>query len=296
MLRNSSSKNEMIYGYLFILPVVAGFVLFVLVPVIYALSMSFSDWSLNENISFIGLKNYSDVLFNDSIFWVSVKNTFIFSAGLVVINLSVSMGLAVLLKRSVFGIGFFRTAIFTPYITSLVIWSILWKFIFANELGLMNQMLGLFGIKGIPWLYNTKTAMPIVILVSALKNVGLNMIIFLSAMKNVPEMYYEAALIDGANKWNSFRSITLPLITPTIFMTFILTFIGSLKVFGQILIMTGGGPGTSTYVLVFYIFQKAFKQYEFGYASSIAFILFSITLVFTFIQWGLRKRWVYNEE
>src|SRR5690606_38094447 len=144
------------------------------------------------------------------------------------------------------GINGFRTLFFTPVVTSVVAWAVLWRFIFATDAGLINLLLRYIGIKGPAWLFDKSLAMPAVIFTSALKNVGLNMVIFLAALKQIPKMYYEAAEIDGARGWRLFRSITLPMITPSLFLTLILTIIGSLKIFSQIHVMTGGGPGTST--------------------------------------------------
>jgi multiple sugar transport system permease protein len=138
--------------------------------------------------------------------------------------------------------------------------------------------------------------MGVIIFVSVLKNVGLKMVIFLAALNDIPQMYYEAARIDGASGWRSFRHITLPLITPSIFLAAVITIIGSLKIFGQIFVMTKGGPGTSTYVIVYYIYETAFKMYDFGYASAIAVVLFILTLALTLVQWHARKRWIHYEQ
>ncbi|MNR15455.1 sn-glycerol-3-phosphate transport system permease protein UgpA [compost metagenome] len=145
-------------------------------------------------------------------------------------------------------------------------------------------------------MYNTALVMPVVILVSVLKKVGMNMVIFLAALQDVPKMYYEAATIDGASKWKQFTKITLPMISPSLFLTLIITLIGSLKVFSQISVMTDGGPGSSTSVLVYYIYKLAFKTYDLGYASAVAFILFFLILVLTMVQWNFRKRWVHHEQ
>lgn len=212
------------------------------------------------------------------------------------LNLCLALGLALLLNRKIPGIGLFRTAIFTPVVTSIVVWAIAWKYIFATDYGLINELLKLLHIEGPAWLYNFQLAMPVVIIVSVLKNVGLNMVIFLAALQDVPKMYYEAAKIDGASKYKMFTNVTMPMISPSLFLAMILTLIGSLKVFSQIQVMTDGGPGTSTYVLVYYIYQQAFKIFDFGYASAIAFILFFLVLVLTIVQWNLRKRWVHHEE
>lgn len=289
-------NKEKIYGYIFIAPIVIGFLIFILGPMIYAFAMSFSNWSLLNEFKYIGFDNYRKLFFEDKTFWKSFWNTIYFSIGLVPLNLVIAFSLALLLKQKLAGISFFRTAIFTPVVTSVVVWAIIWKFIFGTEGGLINILLQYIGIKGPAWLYDMKLTMPVVIVVSVLKNVGNNMVLFLAALYNVPEMYYEAATLDGASKWKQMKSITIPMITPTIFMLLVITMIGSLKVFGQIYVLTGGGPGNATKVLVYYIYELAFKQYEFGYASAVAFILFVFILVLTIIQWNGKKRWVHYEE
>lgn len=289
-------SKEMWMGYLFILPIVAGYLIFLFGPIVYAFVMSFTNWSLFGNTAYIGLDNYIYAMRDDPVFWDTVVNTVYFSAGLVPLNIVLSLSLAMLLKRKIWGIGLFRTAIFTPVVVSLVVWGIVWKFIFSTDGGLVNLLIRTFGGTEIAWLFSEIWTMPTVIVVSTLKGVGMNMVIFLAALHDVPKDYYEASKIDGASRWETFKSITLPMITPAVFMVTIITVIGSLKVFGQIYVMTGGGPGTSTYVMVFYIFKQAFRSYEFGYASALAFILFSIILVLTLIQWKLRKRWVHYEQ
>ncbi|WP_364144997.1 carbohydrate ABC transporter permease [Paenibacillus sp. LPE1-1-1.1] len=292
----SLKSKEMWMGYLFILPILAGYIIFLFGPIVYAFVMSFTNWSLFGNTAYIGLDNYIYAMRDDPVFWDTVVNTVYFSAGLVPLNIVLSLLLAMLLKRKIWGIGLFRTAIFTPVVVSLVVWGIVWKFIFSTDGGLVNLLIRTFGGTEISWLFSETWTMPTVIVVSALKGVGMNMVIFLAALHDVPKDYYEASKIDGASRWETFKSITLPMITPAVFMITIITVIGSLKVFGQIYVMTGGGPGTSTYVMVFYIFKQAFRSYEFGYASALAFILFSIILVLTLIQWKLRKRWVHYEQ
>nr|WP_157279961.1 sugar ABC transporter permease [Paenibacillus swuensis] len=284
------------FAYLFISPMVIGYTLFLLFPIVTAFYMSFTNWSFTTELAFVGLDNYKRALTSDPVFWKTVGNTLYFSAGLVPLNILLALSLALVLKRNLPGIGLFRTAIFTPVVTSIVVWAIVWKYIFATDGGLMNQLLQVFGFDPIPWMYTTSLVMPIVIVISVLKNVGLNMIIFLAALQDVPALYYEAAKIDGAGRVRTFFNVTLPLITPSVFLTTIITVIGSLKIFGQIYIMTGGGPGTSTYVLVYYIYQQAFKLFEFGYASAIAFILFFFILLLTILQWQMKKRWVHYEE
>lgn len=289
------NKSEKWYGYLFIAPMLIGYAVFLLGPILSAFAMSLTDRSLLGTSRFVGFANYERAFTKDPVFWESVGNTFLFAAGLIPLNLGLALLLALLLKRKLPGIGLFRTAVFTPVVTSIVVWAIVWKYILATDAGLLNQLLSLIGMKGPAWLYDMELAMPVVIVVSVLKNVGLNMVLFLAALQDVPKTYREAAVVDGASRWTVLMRITLPLISPTMFMALMLTLIGSMKVFGQIYVLTGGGPGTSTHVLVYYIYQIAFKLYEFGYASAVAFILFFLLAGMTLLQWGVRKRWVFYE-
>nr|WP_257958482.1 sugar ABC transporter permease [Bacillus sp. V3-13] len=274
---------------------VFGFVLVMLFPLVYSIYMSFTDWQLLGDPNFIGTENYRR-LANDPDFLVVLKNTLIFSAGLVPINIVLALCLAMLLQRNLPGMGIFRTAIFIPVMTSIVVWSIIWKYMFGTDEGFINQILRVFGVEGPAWLYDPDLAMGAVIFVSAVKNVGLNMVLFLAALMQVDKNLYEASYLDGANKWRQFWHVTLPMITPTVFLTLILTVIGSMKVFGQIYVMTNGGPGNHTKVLVYYIWENAFKLFDFGYASAIAIVLFAIILLFTLIQWWARRRWVFHEQ
>lgn len=281
-------------GWLFTAPMLIGLTIFMFGPLLYAFYMSFLEWPLLGEKTFTGFGNYERLMSDDK-FLTSLKNTFIFSAGLVPLNLALALGLALLLKDHLFGIGLFRTVIFIPVMTSLIVWSIVWKYMLAPELGFINQLLAIFNLKGPAWLLNQSTAMPAIIITSAIKNVGLNMILFLTALQQVPKSLYEAAELDGAKSIRRFFKITLPLISPTIFLTMIITTIGAMKVFGQVYVMTRGGPGDSTKVLVYYIWETAFNHFEMGYAAAVAFVLFSILIAFTLLSWHFRKRWVFYE-
>lgn len=287
--------SDTISGWLFISPMFIGFSLFMFGPILFALYMSLTDWPLLGEASFIGFDNYQSII-NDDEFGQVFKNTLVFTGGLVPLNILLALGLALLLNKKLAGIGFFRTTIFVPVVTSLVVWAIVWKYMFSTDYGFVNQLIEMFGGEGKNWLFSKELAMPVVIITSVLKNVGLNMILFLAGLQLVPQNLYEAARIDGANRLSQFKNITLPIITPTIFLTTIITIIGAMKIFTQIYVMTRGGPENSTKVLVYYIWEKAFQLFDLGYASAAAFILFFIILIFTLIQWQLRKRWVYNED
>ncbi len=220
--------------------------------------------------------------------------TGIFSAGLVVCNLSLALLLAILVNQKLRGITVFRTIFFSPVVVSLVAWTIVWSFLLQANGGI-NGLLQVIGIEGPNWLRSPPTAMVSVILVQVFKNVGLNMVLFLAALQGVPRELYEAARVDGASRWTQFHAITVPLISPTILLTMIITIVGSLQVFAQIAVLTQGGPGMSTTVLVYYLFQQAFQFHRFGYGATISILLFVIVAALTFAQWQLRKRIVFYE-
>ncbi len=288
-------RRDYIYGFIFILPMLIGFIIFVLAPIMTTFYLSLCKFSLLRGRVWCGLENYIKIFTSDKIFIDSVLNTLEFTVLLIPTNLVLCLAVAILLYRNIKGIGFFRTMIFTPYVTNIVSWALIWKFMLQNDGGFINMVLNMFGLEGTNWLYTGSLAIPIVVLVTLLKGFGMNTIIFIGALQEVPDMYYEAAAIDGATKWQQFRKITLPMISPTIFLIIIITMIGSLKVFSQVKVLTNGGPGTASYVMVYYIYQKAFKMNEFGYGSALSVILFIAILGLTLLQWNLRKKWVHYE-
>jgi len=288
-------RRDYIYGFIFILPMLIGFIIFVLAPIMTTFYLSLCKFSLLRGRVWCGLENYIKIFTSDKIFIDSVLNTLEFTVLLIPTNLVLCLAVAILLYRNIKGIGFFRTMIFTPYVTNIVSWALIWKFMLQNDGGFINMVLNMFGLEGTNWLYTGSLAIPIVMLVTLLKGFGMNTIIFIGALQEVPDMYYEAAAIDGATKWQQFRKITLPMISPTIFLIIIITMIGSLKVFSQVKVLNNGGPGTASYVMVYYIYQKAFKMNEFGYGSALSVILFIAILGLTLLQWNLRKKWVHYE-
>lgn len=294
--KHSLQRIDYKYGFGFITPMLIGFAVFVIAPLIATVYLSFCDYSLIKGMSWCGVENYVKLFTNDPTFLISIQNTLYFTILLIPSNLVLCLGLAMLLFKNIKGIGFFRTAIFTPYVTNIVSWALVWKFMLQNDGGFINMVLNAFGLEGTNWLYNTHLVIPIVVLVTLLKGFGMNTIIFIGALQDVPAMYYEAASLDGASKRQQFFKITLPMISPTIFLIIIITMIGSLKVFAQINVLTQGGPGTASYVLVYYIYQIAFKMNKFGYGSAISVILFVVILGLTLLQWSVRKKWVYYED
>lgn len=287
-------RRDALAGYLFIAPQLLGIVAFVLVPLVLIFYYSVHEWNvLAGTFTFVGLEN-AERLFEDPQLGPVLSATGIFSVGLVVFNLSLALLLAVLLNRRWRGVTAFRTIFFSPVVVSLVAWTIVWGFLLQDNGGI-NGLLAMIGIDGSNWLREGPTAMLSVIVVQVFKNVGLNMVLFLAALQGVPRELQEAARVDGANDRQIFGRIVLPLISPTILLTLIITIVGSLQVYAQIAVLTQGGPGISTTVLVYYLVQQAFDFHHFGYGSTLAILLFLIVLVLTVVQWQLRKRWVHYE-
>ena len=294
----SLRRKEALTGYAFVLPQLIGFTFFVLIPLVNVFIYSFHNKNMlfGTNI-FIGFDNFTKLFTNDSLFWMTLKNTFVFSVMLVPLNLVLALLLALYLGAGGFGTRFTRTVIFLPVVTSGVAWAIVWKYLLqSGTAGPVNYFLSLAGIPGPNWLTDKGWAMISVVINRVLKNLGTNVLIFYGAVMNMPQDVIEAARIDGAGSWVLLRKIKLPLLMPTILMVSIVTMIGSMRVFDTIRLMTDGGPEGSTMVLVYYIYHQAFKMFNTGYASAIAVVLFIIVLILTIIQWALRKKVSHYED
>lgn len=290
------ARREALAGGLFVAPQLLGVLVFVLVPLALVFWYSLHEWNVLANtFEFTGAQNYQALLEDTALPSVLLASA-VFAAGLVVLNLGLALLLAVLLNQKLAGITAFRTLFFSPVVVSLVAWTIVWGFLLQHNGGI-NGILKLAGIEDGPnWLRSPGTAMASVIVVQVFKNVGLNMILFLAALQGVPRELYEAARLDGASAWRQFRRITLPLISPTILLTSVITVVGALQVFAQIAVLTQGGPGHSTTVLVYYLYQQTFQFHRFGYGSTLAIVLFAIVALLTFAQWQLRRRFVFQEQ
>ena len=238
----------------------------------------------------MGLENYR-LLFKDNLFYKILLNTVVFALSTSVLGVIIPLALASILNSKIRGSEFYKTAYFLPFITPMVVVGIVWAWIFDPNIGLLNQLLHI----NINWLYDSKFALPAIIIVSVWKLIGYNMIIFLSSLSAISNSMFEAAKIDGANAFQVFRNVTIPLLSPTIFFVIIITAISSFQVFDLVYLMTQGGPFDSTNVLVYAIYKNAFEYFNVGKASAIAYVLFAIILVLTLVQWSLRKKLVYNE-
>ena len=290
-------RREALTGYGFVLPQLIGFTVFVLIPLVNVFIYSFHNKNMlfGTNI-FIGLGNYKKLFTADSLFWLTLKNTFVFSILLVPMNLVLALLLALYLGEGGPGTRYTRTVIFLPVVTSGVAWAIVWKYLLqSGTAGPVNYFLSLLGIEGPNWLMDKNWAMASVVVNRVLKNLGTNVLIFYGAVMNMPQDVVEAARIDGAGAFTLLHKIKLPLLMPTILMVSIVTMIGSMRVFDTIRLMTDGGPEGSTMVLVYYIYHQAFKMFNTGYASAIAVVLFGIVLLLTIAQWTLRGRLSHYE-
>ncbi len=292
--RNLNRLRDAAWGYLFITPNFLVVLLFTIVPVFFSFYMSLTDWNILGQPNFIGLDNYQKIL-GDKVARETFFNTFYFTVVSVPLNVIITLVLAVFLNQKIRGITFFRTAFYLPVISASVAVSLMFMWILANN-GLLNQMLESVGLEPVRWLTDPKIALNSVIGVTIWKGLGLNMIIFLAALQDIPHELVEAAAIDGANRVQQFLKITVPLISPAIFFVSITGVIGAFQTFDLVYNMTGGGPGHATTVIGFYIWQQAFKYMRMGYGAALAYIVFAAILGLTLIQWVLRKRWVYSEE
>lgn len=275
-------------AYLFLLPKLILFVLFVAFPVVWAIVLSFQEYRFNGSI-FIGLENYIAV-FNSEAFRIALKNTLLFT----VVTVPFSVISALVISVMIFGLGkisqsFFRSAFYLPSVTSMVIIAMVWRWMYNYDFGLFNYFLSWFGVEPINWLGQSATALWALIIMSCLIPFGTGIIMYLASMGSISQSLYEAARIDGANSIKQFFHITVPLLKPTTLYLVLLSTIGSFQVFTQIIMMTGGGPGSSTETLVHLIYKTGFRDFEYGLASAQAVVLFVIILIFSIIQFRVLR-------
>jgi multiple sugar transport system permease protein len=289
-------RREAIEGYLWISPWVIGFLIFSLGPIIASAYLSFTQYKIAGSPVWIGLENYRQAFFIDKQFWPSLWRTFYYSAGVVVLGLSLSLVAALLLNQNIKGRAFYRALYYLPSLTPVVALAILWRWLLQPQVGLVNTMLYQVGISGPGWLTDRNWAIPALILIALWASIGGGrMIIFLAGLQGVPKELYESAEIDGANVFQRFFSITLPLISPVILFNLVLGIIGSFSVFSVAYIATEGGPNYATWFYMLHLYYNAFSYFQMGYASALAWIFFVLIFILSFIQIKLSKRWVYYE-
>jgi multiple sugar transport system permease protein len=292
--RLSLRRREEIEFYIALLPWLIGFVLFTGGPILASLLMSFTNWTGLATLQWIGLGNFINMFTGDKDFPTVLMNTFYYGVASVSLGTIGALFAAILMNQKVPGIHVFRTLYYLPSVTSGVAIAIMWLWMFNPQVGLINYLLSLVGIKGPLWVASQQWAMPALILMS-LWGIGGNMIVLLAGLQGIPEHLYEAARIDGANKWHEFRHVTLPMLSPALFYVVVISIIGSFQIFENVYVMTRGGPGTATRVYVFHLYQNAFEYQKMGYASALAWVLFLIILGLTWLQLRSSKYWVYYE-
>lgn len=288
----SKQMRKNLVAYSFILPNFLGFAIFTLGPVLFAFVLGFLNWDGNNPMTFAGLDNFKKLL-TDSRFHDALLNTILYVIGTVPLTMACSLGLAVVLNQKVKGRNFFRTVSFFPYVASLVAVAAVWNMIFNPANGPVNMVLSKLGVQNLPgWAADKNWALITVILFSVWKSMGYYMVIYLAGLQGISGELYEAAGLDGANNWQKFKNITWPMLSPTTFFVVIMLTINSFKVYDQMYMITQGGPGTSTLVLVYHIYNVAFKNWDLGYASAVSMVLFLLVLIVTIVQFRGEKKFV----
>ncbi|MEC0230465.1 carbohydrate ABC transporter permease [Paenibacillus alba] len=269
-------------GYVLIAPFYFFLLIFVLVPILMNIYLSFTNYDMNS-MDFIGFKNYK-ILWGDKFFWISLKNTFIYTVFTLLFTLGLGLIFASLLNNKLIGLSFFRTGFFTPHVTSMVAVSMIWLWIYEPSRGIANSVLGFFHIGGKQWLYDANWAMVALIIMGIWKFVGYNIVIYLAGLQGVPRDLYEAASVDGAHTLHKFFYITIPMLKPITFFLLITGLINNFNVFEQIKILTNGGPMNSTTTIVHQIYNRAFGEFQLGYSSAMATVLLGIIAVITIVN------------
>ena len=289
--RLSQRAREEIAAYLFISPWLIGFLIFTLGAMVFSLGLSFTKTDLLTSIRFTGLDNYL-ALWDDRFVRQALKVTTLYTFTTVPVGTALALGIAVLLNQNVAVQGLFRTIYYLPSVVSGVAVGILWQWIYHPEFGLINAMLAAIGIDGPRWLFSREWALPALILMS-LWGVGGSMLIFLADLQSVPTELYDASHVDGANAWRRFRHVNIPMLTPTIFFNLVLSILGSYQVFTNADVMTQGGPEDSTHFYALYLFNRAWRYLDMGYASAMGWILFVIVMGLTLLIFRTHHRWVH---
>lgn len=292
---SSGRRREVVLGYLFAAPWLIGFLVFGLYPMAMSLYYSLCRYDVLRFPEFIGGANYINLLTQDSYFWTSVWNTLIYTVLRTPLAIAGSLLLAVLVNRARWGVRVFRTVFFLPSILSGVVVSVLWLWLFNPQYGLINSVLNLAGIEGPLWLQSTAWSKPSLVLMSLWSIGGGRMIVFLAALQTIPQHLYESVDLDGGGFWAKFFHVTVPMISPIIFLWTVLEVIFSFQVFTEAYVMTKGGPLNSTLFYNLYLYTKAFDDFDMGYASALAWLLLVVSLVVTLMQFRVGKRWVHYE-
>ena len=294
--RRIKFSSAALQGYVWISPWILGYLLFILGPLLASLYYSFQHYGLLGTPRWIGFANYDMAFFGDSLFWRSVNRTLLWTVLSVPLGVTGSFFTAVLLNRGARGTNFWRICFYLPSLTPSVAATMLWVWLLQPDVGILNNLIRMiFGVRGPGWLTDPDWALPSLVLISLWRGIGGNrMLIFLAGLQGVPQELYDASEVDGANWWRKILYVTIPMISPTIFFNLVLGVIGSLQVFGMAFVATQGGPAYATYFYALHLYHIAFRSFDMGYGSALAWILFLTILVLTLGQIRLSGRWVYS--
>jgi len=293
-MKLTTARREAITAYLFITPLLLGFILWNLGPLIASLGLSFTNYNLLEAPKFVALENYTSLL-GDDVFPIAFRNTLFYALITVPVGLMVSLGLALVMNQGLKGTALYRTIFFTPSVCAVAAIALIWQWIYDADLGILNHFLMQLGLPKYRWLQDRTLALPAIMLMSIWQGAGYTMVIYLAGLQGIPQQLYEAAEIDGAGSWKRFRYVTLPMLTPTTFFLLIVGFIGAFQFFAESYMMTRGGPRYATMSLVYLIYLNGFSYFKMGFASAIAWVLFAIVFVLTMIQLRYARRWVHYD-
>jgi ABC-type sugar transport system permease subunit len=277
-------RTPTIYVLIFLLPSLLGFIIFNIVPIVSSLGLAFSQWNLMSPIQFVGLANFVKMLTQDKLFWPTLGRTIYYCSLSIPLGITSSLLLALAMNRPLKGIAIFRVAYFIPFVSSMVAVSMVWRWLYNDQFGLINTFLMAIRLQPQSWLNDAHLVIPSLVLMDVWKGAGFGMLIYLAALQSIPEQLYEAASVDGANPFDKFFKITLPLLGPAHFYMLVTGVIGGFQVFDSVYLMTKGGPGMASRVYAFNLYQYAFRQFDMGYAAAMAWFLFLVIFGVTLLQ------------
>jgi multiple sugar transport system permease protein len=292
--RGGPLSGEGRWALLFLAPTLLGLAVLSAGPILATLGISLTRWDLLTPPKPVGLDNYA-ALISDDRFLKALRNTFFYTIVSVPLGLAIALGLALALNVKIRGIAWIRTAYFLPVVTSTIAIALVWQWIYSPDSGLLNEVIGVFGIPAQRWLGNPTLAMPAIVAMSIWQGLGVNVIIFLAGLQAIPTELLDAASVDGAGRWARFRGVVLPLLTPAIFFTGVLSMIGAFQVFDQVFVLVKPRPTDATITIVYFIYENGFKFFKMGYASAASWILFLIVALFTAIYFWSQDRWVHYQ-